>query len=82
MLKKYIDKIVMAFISKNTVENIQKEEPLKAPLSSSGSSLNLAKEEVEVLLLTIKDSTFKGEHVEKVYNLVYKLQQYYTSLNR
>jgi hypothetical protein len=82
MLKKYIQKIVMAFISKNIVENTNREEPSKAPLPSSGNSLNLAKEEVEVLLLTIKDSTFKGEHVEKVYNLVYKLQQYYTSLNR
>lgn len=82
MLKKYIDKIVMAFISKNIVENTNREEPSNAPLSTSNNSLNLAKEEVEVLLLTIKDSTFKGEHVEKVYNLVYKLQQYYVSLNR
>ena len=70
----------MAFSSKNINSNTVKEEPLKAPLSSS--SLNLTKEEVEVVLLTIKDTTFKGEHVEKVYNLVLKLQQYYISLNR
>ena len=70
----------MAFSSKNINLNTVKEEPLKAPLSSS--SLNLTKEEVEVVLLTIKDTTFKGEHVEKVYNLVLKLQQYYISLNR
>ena len=69
----------MAFNSKNVQTNIQ-EEPSKAPLSNS--SLNLSKEEVEVLLVTIKEMTFKGEHVEKVYNLVYKLQQYYISFNR
>lgn len=79
MLNRLKDKIVMAFNSKNVQTNIQ-EEPSKAPLSNS--SLNLSKEEVEVLLVTIKEMTFKGEHVEKVYNLVYKLQQYYISFNR
>jgi formiminotetrahydrofolate cyclodeaminase len=80
MLKRLQENLVMAFSSKNINSNTVKEEPLKAPLSSS--SLNLTKEEVEVVLLTIKDTTFKGEHVEKVYNLVLKLQQYYISLNR
>ena len=70
----------MAFSSKNINSNTVKEEPLKAPLSSS--PLDLTKEEIEVILITIKDTTFKGEHVEKVYNLVLKLQQYYMSLNR
>ena len=79
MLNWIKDKLVMAFSAKNINAN-KEEEPSKAPLSSS--SLNLTKEEVEVLLLTIKEMTFKGEHVEKVYNLVYKLQQYYVSFNR
>lgn len=69
----------MAFIA-NTISTNKQEEPLKAPLSNS--SLHLTKEEVEVLLLTIREMNFKGEHVEKVYNLVYKLQQYYISFNR
>ena len=69
----------MAFHAKNIQTN-KEEEPSKAPLSNS--SLNLTKDEVEVLLLTIKEMTFKGEHVERVYNLVYKLQQYYVSFNR
>lgn len=69
----------MAFTAKNIQSN-KEEEPLKAPLSNS--SLNLTKDEVEVLLLTIKEMNFKGEHVERVYNLVYKLQQYYMSFNR
>ena len=69
----------MAFNAKNIQAN-KEEEPNQAPLSSS--NLQLSKEEVEILLLTIKEMTFKGEHVEKLYNLVYKLQQYYMSLNR
>lgn len=69
----------MAFTANNVQMNKQ-EEPSKAPLSSNG--LNLTKEETETLLLTIKEMTFKGEHVEKVYNLVYKLQQYYVTFNR
>lgn len=74
----------MAFTAKNIHAN-KEEEPLKAPLSPSSTpspSLVLTKEETETLLLTIKDMTFKGEHVEKVYNLVYKLQQYYMTFNR
>ena len=69
----------MAFTAKHIAEH-KEEEPLKAPLSVS--SLELTKEETETLLLTIKEMTFKGEHVERVYNLVYKLQQYYVSFNR
>ena len=79
MLNWIKDKLVMAFHAKNIQTN-KEEEPLKAPLSNS--SLNLTKDEVEVLLLTIKEMTFKGEHVERVYNLVYKLQQYYVTFNR
>lgn len=79
MLNRLKDKLVMAFSSKN-IQTDKKEEPLQAPLSSS--NLNLTKEEVEILLLTVKEMTFKGEHVEKVYNLVYKLQQYYLYFNR
>jgi hypothetical protein len=78
MLKRLKNKLVMAFNSKFTTTNNVKEEPQKAPLSSS--ALDLTREEIEVILITIKDSTFRGEHVEKVYNLVLKLQQYYVSI--
>jgi hypothetical protein len=86
MLKKYINKLVMAFTANNVQTNKQ-EEPFKAPLSNNTTSSNqtgvvLTKEETETLLLTIKDMNFKGEHVEKVYNLVLKLQQYYVTFNR
>ena len=79
MLNRLKDKLVMAFSSKNIQTN-KEEEPSKAPLPTS--SLNLTKEEVEIILLTIKEMTFKGEHVEKIYNLIYKVQQYYLTLNR
>lgn len=69
----------MAFFA-NTVNINKQEEPSKAPLFNSG--LDLTKGEVEILLLTIKEMNFKGEHVEKVYNVVYKLQQYYMSFNQ
>ena len=80
MLNRIKEKLVMAFSSKNTNLNTVKEEPTQAPLSTF--NLNLTKEEVEILLINIKDSTFKGEHVERVYNLVYKLQQYYISVKQ
>lgn len=69
----------MAFTAKH-IADYKEEEPIKAPLPPS--NLNLTKAEVELLLLTIKDMNFKGEHVEKVYTLVLKLQEYYMSLNR
>ncbi len=35
--------------------------------------------EIEFLLSLIKESTFKGEQVEIVYNTTFKLQQQYTN---
>lgn len=67
----------MAFSSKNILTEDKKEGPSQAPLSS----LAFSKQEIELILLMIKDASFKGEHVETIYNLVYKLQQQYTSLN-
>lgn len=37
----------------------------------------LLPQEIQSLLMLIKESTFKGEQVEIVYNIVYKLQQQY-----
>ena len=48
--------------------------------SSNNSELQLNRPEVEALLVMIKESTFKGDQVEHVYNLVFKLQEYYKSL--
>ena len=45
--------------------------------NNAGEDYSLNRHELEYLLLLIKDSTFKGEELEKLYNLVYKLQQQY-----
>ena len=36
-----------------------------------------SKEELEILLRTISEGTFKGKEVQVVYDLVYKIQQMY-----
>lgn len=73
----------MAFLS-NHINNNKREESSTAPLLTTPKeqSLNLTKEEVEVLLIIVRDATFKGESVEKVYNLILKLQQHYTAITR
>lgn len=73
----------MAFLSKHI--NTNKEEGSSTtPLFQipGEQSLNLTKEEVEILLILVRDTTFKGESVEKIYNLILKLQQYYTTITR
>jgi hypothetical protein len=74
----------MAFISTHINNNRKEEESSKTPpfLNSQEQSLNLTREEVEILLITIRDATFKGESIERIYNLILKLQQYYTTITR
>lgn len=38
---------------------------------------SLGKHEIEFILLLLKESTFKGEHIEILYTIAYKLQQQY-----
>ena len=40
-------------------------------------NFSLNKQELEFLLLLVKRSTFVGEQIEDIYNVVYKLQQQY-----
>lgn len=75
----------MAFLSKHiNNSNNNREESSTAPLLSETKeqSLNLTKEEVEILLIMVRDTTFKGESVERIYNLILKLQQYYTTITK
>ena len=72
----------MAFSSKHLQVDKVVEEPSKAPLPTVPLTLDLSKKEIEILLVLIKDASFKGEHVETIYSLVYKLQQYYTNSNQ
>jgi hypothetical protein len=52
----------------------------KVKLGSSSSKeedFSLKKHEIEFILVLLKESTFKGEHIETLYNIAYKLQQQY-----
>jgi len=40
------------------------------------------KEELEFMLITLKESTFKGGQLEIMYNTVVKLQQEYAKINQ
>ena len=42
----------------------------------------LTKQDIEVLLMLIKQSSFQGESLELLYNLVLKLQNQYVSLDK
>ena len=43
-------------------------------------SLSLSKDEITILLQSIKNSNFSGSVLEDLYNLVYKLQTNYNKL--
>lgn len=88
VLKKWLFKLVMALRLNNVIvgeqakqeqQKIQSTQPTQStpPLPSG---LNLNKDEVETLLIMVKEAHFKGEHVQKVYELVLKLQTYYSTL--
>jgi len=63
--------LVMSFIAGHVDgdSNLKKQQPL--------SSNQLTAKEVEVLLSMIKRTTFLGEDIEPLYNLVIKLQNQY-----
>ena len=61
----------MPFIGKNVnvPEKVLENDPNRLSL-----------EELQFILLLIRDSSFKGENVQVVYNTVLKLQNQYTTL--
>lgn len=56
----------------------KKDQPKSA---GSSNLIELNKKETEFLLQTIKNSQFKGEDVEVLYNLVLKIQKLYIYYN-
>ena len=52
-----------------------KQQNIEASQSTERDAFSLSKQEIELLLTLIRESTFKGEHVETLYSMVYKLQQ-------
>jgi hypothetical protein len=73
MLKKLIKKVM--FHSKLNGNN---KELLNIPKDQI--SLSLSKDEIAILLQSIKNSNFSGSVLEDLYNLVYKLQTNYNKL--
>jgi len=66
----------MGFFNNNTVtQNSIESSPIVV-------NDNLNKEEISLLLEIIKQTTFKGENIEPLYNLVLKLQNQYLSLDK
>lgn len=58
----------------------EETKPSEKPEIPKSTSLELSKEETELLLVTIKNSLFKGEYVEILYNLTLKLQNHYKNI--
>ena len=59
------------------LNKIQQQSNTQASQSQERDAFSLSKQEIELLLSLIKESSFKGEHIETLYALVYKLQQQY-----
>jgi hypothetical protein len=71
MVIKKIVKQVMSLINKINSKSVSEKE----------ADFFLEKQEIELILLIIKDGTFRGEQLENLYNTVYKLQQQYLQIN-
>ena len=67
----------MGFFSSNSVTP-NSNEPMQVDMNVN----NLTKEEIALLITLIKQSTFQGENIESLYNLVLKLQNQYLSLDK
>ena len=74
MLKKLIKKVI--FMHSKLKNN--NKELLNIP--EDQISLSLSKDEITILLQSIKNSNFSGSVLEDLYNLVYKLQTNYNKL--
>lgn len=69
----------MGFFNANTVTQNSIES---SPIVVNDINNNLNKEEISLLLEIIKQTTFKGENIEPLYNLVLKLQNQYLSWDK
>jgi hypothetical protein len=69
----------MAFFSSNIVTQNSIDS---SPIVMNDTNNNLNKEEISLLLDIVRQTTFKGENIEPLYNLVLKLQNQYLSLDK
>ena len=70
----------MGFFSSNSVTQ-NTPETVSPPIVDNVNN-NLSKEEISLVLDIVRQTTFKGEHIESLYNLVLKLQNQYLSLDK
>lgn len=70
----------MGFFSSNSV--VQNTPETVTPPIVDNFNNNLSKEEISLVLDIVRQTTFKGEHIESLYNLVLKLQNQYLSLDK
>lgn len=78
---KVVNKSEVVDNKENIVEETIKAQPeVVQQALFEPPSVHLTKNEVETLLGMVRQASFKGEHVQQVYELVLKLQTYYTKL--
>ncbi len=83
MFKKLINKVMFKYnkinIKEQKKEEVkQKKELLNIPKDQI--SLSLSKDEIAILLQSIKNSNFSGSVLDLLYNLVHKLQTGYNKI--
>ena len=62
------------------LDKLKQNINIEASNSQEKDAFSLSKQEIEFLLILLKDSTFRGEHVEILYSLVYKLQKQHQNI--
>lgn len=64
------------------IGNIVGSNPQPQKENKDFSMISLDLEETSYILRSMKTGTFKGEELEKVFNLVVKLQEHYTNTEK
>tara|TARA_R110002012_G_scaffold309245_1_gene516142 strand:+ start:1782 stop:2027 length:246 start_codon:yes stop_codon:yes gene_type:complete len=75
-IRNFLKNLVMGF----KANSLQVQEDNRKQASST-EDLLLNKKDLEFLLGLVKNSTFKGEQIELIYNLTSKLQKAYLEVN-
>tara|TARA_E500000318_G_scaffold111008_1_gene128086 strand:+ start:3785 stop:4030 length:246 start_codon:yes stop_codon:yes gene_type:complete len=75
-IRNFLKNLVMGFKA-NSLQ-VQKDNRKQ---TSTTEDLLLNKKDLEFLLSLVKNSTFKGEQIELIYNLTSKLQKAYLEVN-
>lgn len=63
-------------------QNLNNKINLEEPNISELLKVSLDLEEISYILNSIKSNTFRGDQLEKVFNLVMKLQNHYTNIKK